>query len=1236
MNLKTLFRQRNSHYDPTPDDLTVTSNGLVMARTERNEVQDELDHLWFEVEEREAGQVYQGYKVVKLIMLRYLPQEAKKDAGLVAKTKTALVGLYNSRVRFDIVQVVAGMFDPPIGVMQCYGVASFEPEKQAAIEQADLGMAAMRAVLANYTQSRFVPLDGQKAAWLLAALGGMPNALVAIGHPDARQNPRGGGRDTPEEQMDTAGQGAYTLQQNEQLFRGMSALNEEFVFMLIAHKINLTEIARMLAGISGEASVWASRTTGMKGISFGLSVPISLSGGIARQAGTTYAENDGRSASETIGDSRTLTHTEGVATTVGHADTHTVSHEVGHSHTDGNTVSIAHGVSSEQGQSHGTNESTSWAHTDGRNESWGTTHSVSSSQSVATTDSHTTGATVTKGVATGVTTSDGVARSANWQASASQQHGVQDGEGGGWTTTVGGSHSVGRQAGVSMVVSGGGNESSTESASGADSKNWSKGTSDTQGNSVGAGGGVAISNQVAKNVTGSNAVAAVNTRTTGVSVSSSSSESNSSSHEVGVSSSDMVGGSKGTSESRSTSQGQSNVVTSARASSDTSSESFGESWGETNSWSRTQSVSDAVADGQSRGVSMGQTYGSSLGRGLSVGRSLGLSGGVIPTISASKSYNWVDAAAQQVAELYRTHEAILVDASKEGAYLTDVYMLTRSRTGLAAAQALVRQAFHGSEKVVTSFQSRALNADEQAYIRRHVAAFTPSTRVETIPGVLEGYKDTTLLPPEKLAALFAPGLFERGPAVTTEERIPAFAFIPDLKGDAVLGRLWDFETHTLTNAELRLSEDKHMHTAFCGDTGYGKTVGAERLCVEAVNRWHHRAVVLDWGQGWRKLLNSPIPRSRVQVYQLHERAVRPLRWNPLQIGKRVGPNAQCEATVEIFANIGRLGSKQSSFMLRALRKVYTLAGVFTSDPEVQDHPVLGRVIDATEQTVVAQPIGTWLTALDPDQLQALAVQRSKAIDLTDWINQVRVEIKAMKSSDPNRSALESVVVRMERLTHGTAGRRYAKGDDSMAIEDLGLIGPTSDPWGVAVLEGGAEMDGYSKSVLLSLIAWHLYNDAVSRRRESIGRKLPALNIFFEEANKIFLGVETSGDTGNQPPPVSNQILPMFTDGRKFRVYCHPVLQAVNMLPDAILSSCVNICVGQSKGIRDRDAILAHLAKSEKGFTDEEYKRFVSKMPPKMIICKLGYGEHLWETGAMLCEIDLVAATEPTEAELPLH
>jgi hypothetical protein len=1255
MTLTRLFKQSKTAYDPTPDDLTILSSGVQKISAVRPAAgtseaddgrqtipRDELDYLWYQVEEREAGRRYTGYKVVKLIMLRYLPQDARHDAGLVAKTKTALVGLYNSRARFDIVQVVAGMFDPPIGVMQCYGVATFEPTQAAALEQANLGLAALRGVLANYVQSRFELLDFEKADWLSSALTNMPHALVAIGQPDARQNPRGGGRQTTDEQLDMAGQGAYSLQQNELLFRGLSALNEEFVFLLIAHKINLTEIARMLAGISGEASVWASRTTGVKGISFGLSIPIALSGALARQASTAYADSLGRSASQSIGSSHSVAHTQGTADTVGQATSHGFSHTVGTAHTEGTTTGVADGISAGTAHTNGVSH--------GTNESWGNTHTTSSGQSVGTTTAHTTGTTVSNGVAAGTSSGHSDSQGSSWQSSdtASQgsssqtsdavAHGTQVGYGGGESDTHGLANSNGANVGVSLIGTGGVNNSVTDSLGHGVSSNWNAGVSDGQthvtgtglsagtSQSSGVGGSTGQMQSSGQNFTASTGVAAINTTTTSVSVQSSSSQADSNSHSVGVSTDH--------SQSDTTSKGTSQTLSTARSSSDTSSESFGESWGTTNSWAHTQSQSDSVSDGQSSGAAIGQSSASVLGQGLGVGSSLGLSGGVIPTLSASKSYNWVDAQAQQVAELYRTQEAILVDASKEGAYLTDVYMLTRTPTGLAAAEVLIRQAFHGSDKIVTSFQTRRLSAIEQKYIQLHTSAFTPSTRIETIPGLLEGYKDSTLLPPEKLAALFALGQFERGPAVTTEERIPPFAFIPDLQGDGLLGKLWDVETHLLTDAPLRLSEAKHMHTAFVGDTGFGKTVAAERLCVEVVGRWHHRAVVLDWGQGWRKLWSSSLPRERVQIYQLHENAVRPLRWNPLQIGRRIGPNAQCEALVDIFAKIGGLGSKQSSFMLRALRRTYIEAGVFTADPEVQGGLTWGEIQNFVESGWVGGlPVHTALSSLPLPALQRLAVERSKAIDLTDWIAQMRVEIEALKPADPSRSALESVVVRMERLTHGASGRRYAKGDDSIAIEDLGLLGPADDRWGVAVLEGGAEMDGYSKSVLLSLIAWHLYHDAVVRRRESIGRSLPALNIFFEEANKIFLGDEAGNEKSGELPPVSGQMIPMFTDGRKYRVYCHPILQAVSLLPPAILSSCVNVFVGQSKGIRDRDAILAHLAKSEKGFTDEEYKRFVSKMPPKMIICKLGYGEHVWETGSMLCQIDQIIATEPRDEEL---
>ena len=45
---------------------------------------------------------------------------------------------------------------------------------------------------------------------------------------------------------------------------------------------------------------------------------------------------------------------------------------------------------------------------------------------------------------------------------------------------------------------------------------------------------------------------------------------------------------------------------------------------------------------------------------------------------------------------------------------------------------------------------------------------------------------------------------------------------------------------------------------------------------------------------------------------------------------------------------------------------------------------------------------------------------------------------------------------------------------------------------------------------------------------------PPQNIFFEETNQMFPGDEAGRrDKGNQLPPISSQVLPMFTAGRKF-------------------------------------------------------------------------------------------------------
>ena len=105
---------------------------------------------------------------------------------------------------------------------------------------------------------------------------------------------------------------------------------------------------------------------------------------------------------------------------------------------------------------------------------------------------------------------------------------------------------------------------------------------------------------------------------------------------------------------------------------------------------------------------------------------------------------------------------------------------------------------------VVGVQTRALTDPEQAYIGLHARAFTPSTRIENIPEAMSGYTDSTLLTMLQVAAYTAPGMFERGSALTTQEETPAFAFYPDIPGNITLARQWSSETGLLTDTFLKL------------------------------------------------------------------------------------------------------------------------------------------------------------------------------------------------------------------------------------------------------------------------------------------------------------------------------------------------------------------------------------------------------------------------------------------------
>jgi hypothetical protein len=224
--------------------------------------------------------------------------------------------------------------------------------------------------------------------------------------------------------------------------------------------------------------------------------------------------------------------------------------------------------------------------------------------------------------------------------------------------------------------------------------------------------------------------------------------------------------------------------------------------------------------------------------------------------------------------------------------------------------------------------------------------------------------------------------------------------------------------------------------------------------------------------------------------------------------------------------------------------------------------------------------------------------------------------------------LEGIVFRLNPLVQGAASAQFAPGADVIAVEDLGK------PWGIAIIEGGMFLDDFGKAFLLGWIGWHLYTDMVARRVHEVKDDEPLLQIFFEEANKIFSGADSGGgEEEGGGVTASQRFGDMFRDARKYKARLHVITQAPHLLPDDIISSCNNLVVAFLKNPKDKDLVLSALARSEKGFRDEEWRRFVSDIPIGMAIGRFPYTTTRELQRAFLFRPLLLDVREPSDAEI---
>jgi hypothetical protein len=1024
--------------------ITIMDNGLAIEN-------NNLHYAWFEIEKDER----RFFRCVALRELQVIPAFEREDYDLMGKQWGAMIGLHNAGVNF--VYASMGIYDPDhIGVVQYFGAAGEAVDRDEAASKAQLGMATVEAVLANFPQSRLGTPNTEWLRWYLEFVTSRGKNIAAIlGHPDPRQGKKGQSTDgaTGDNTDDD-----LAAEQNEILFRGLSKLRKNFVFQVLAEHIARSRMTTALMRISEVASNVASRRKGSMGIGFSLGIPLMAA----------------------------------------------------------LSQSNMSGVSTGQGTSHGVS--------DGVTQGWGTSHSVGSTHAVGS--SHSVGTSITNGVSDSQGSSHGV--------SSGTSHGVSDGTSEGTSSGSGSS-------------SGGG---------------WSE----SSGWGVNADLGKSVLGEIP--VVGGflQGVSAGYNQSSGVSGFGSTSSFSSSSHSTSHSVSDGTsnGISDGTMQSQSQMHAKSQSVSDSTSVMDSTSVSDSTS----QSWGKSHGTSDSVSAQQAQNFGAGQA--------------LGVSTGLMPSISMSRSWQLEDDVAERLADVLHRLESLANQASMEGGFMTNAFLFTDSDDGNAAAAALVPQAFYGVDVPTPVLTINPEDGDEPQ-LRSHAFSFMPWTEIENGDPFNGEFwtRYATLLTASQLAAYTAPGLFEEGPASTTLAEIPdGMGFYPNMPGNVVLGHQYSPETGDLTSAQVRISPENLMHTMAVADTGYGKSVSMIRMAYETTLQWKLRTVVLDFGAGWRSLLNAPGLEGHVEILQLWPDAVRPMRWNPLQIGRNISPETQWRAFADVFGGIAR----------------------------------------------------THVWDLSPRQKQALAVHRSSNIGLETLYNEIKRKLENVPGRDTMlQGVLEGILFRMNALVQGSAARQFAPGPDTVPVEDLSKF---KDGWGITVVEGGMFLDEFGKAFLLGWTGWHLYMDMVARRVHEINAHEPILQIFYEEANKIFVKDSGGGgEDGSGGVSASQRFADMFRDARKYKCRLHIVSQAPHLIADDIVSSCNNMIVGYLKNPKDKDLVLAALAKSEKGFRDEEWRRFVDDMPIGMTIGRFPYTTRRELQRPFLFRPLMLDVPEPSDADI---
>ena len=220
---------------------------------------------------------WRGFKAIRFARLTRVPRWLRQQGGGVGRAGVSQMAYVLSALREQgvlFLQLVTK--SPDSQLVFAYGVQALGATEEEARLRADEAYASLIALLdGTYQQIEYAPLTMAEGERIVRQQNTWNNIAIARGRPMLNNESVGAAALLDGNRTDTEN----THNQMEAFIRGMSEARKGFMLTLISVPLAVTDMNVAIANIARHVSTVRSETHGMRAVSAGAAIPLSIGAG---------------------------------------------------------------------------------------------------------------------------------------------------------------------------------------------------------------------------------------------------------------------------------------------------------------------------------------------------------------------------------------------------------------------------------------------------------------------------------------------------------------------------------------------------------------------------------------------------------------------------------------------------------------------------------------------------------------------------------------------------------------------------------------------------------------------------------------------------------------------------------------------------------------------------------------------------------------------------------------------